>query len=71
MRWPRTASASARGLVALRGGAADRRAAWSPESWRRDHTLRSAMHHSVVWYFQRIAERLGASRESEYLRRLS
>jgi beta-lactamase class D len=39
------------------------------ESWRRDHTLRSAMHHSVLWYFQRIAERLGATREQEYLDR--
>lgn len=39
------------------------------ESWRRDHTLRSAIHHSVVWYFQRIAERLGPAREQEYLDR--
>lgn len=42
-----------------------------PESWRHDHTLGSAMRHSVVWYFQRIAQRLGANRESEYLHRLS
>jgi len=42
-----------------------------PESWRHDHTLGSAMRHSVVWYFQRIAKRLGASRENEYLHRLS
>jgi beta-lactamase class D len=39
------------------------------ESWRRDHTLASAMHFSVVWYFQRIATRLGMDREREYLRR--
>lgn len=45
--------------------------AWPRESWLRDHTLRSAMHYSVVWYFQRIAERLGAARESEYLNRFS
>jgi beta-lactamase class D len=43
---------------------------WSRESWRRDHTLHSAMHHSVLWYFQALAERLGAIRESEYLHRL-
>ena len=30
---------------------------WPPSS-RRDHTLASALRNSVVWYFQRIAERL-------------
>jgi beta-lactamase class D len=40
------------------------------EAWRRDHTLASAMRYSVVWYFQRIAERLGMGREEFYLRRL-
>jgi beta-lactamase class D len=45
--------------------------ATSRELWRRDHTLRSAMHYSVLWYFQRIAERLGPARESEYLHRLA
>jgi len=40
------------------------------ETWRRDHTLASAMRYSVVWYFQRIAERLGMSGEEFYLRRL-
>jgi beta-lactamase class D len=40
------------------------------EAWRRDHTLASAMRYSVVWYFQKIAERLGMSREEYYLRRL-
>jgi beta-lactamase class D len=38
-------------------------------AWRRDHTLASAMRFSVVWWFQRVAERLGATREREYLRR--
>jgi beta-lactamase class D len=32
------------------------------ERWRRDHDLASAMRDSVVWYFQRIAERLGIER---------
>ena len=41
----------------------------SYESWRRDHTLASAMRYSVVWYFQRIAEKLGMAREREYLER--
>ncbi len=40
------------------------------EVWRRDHTLASAMRYSVVWYFQKIAERLGMGREEFYLRRL-
>ncbi|OLE78143.1 MAG: hypothetical protein AUF76_19870 [Acidobacteria bacterium 13_1_20CM_2_65_9] len=39
------------------------------ESWRRDHTLASAMRNSVVWYFQRIAEKLGMARERDYLKR--
>jgi beta-lactamase class D len=44
-------------------------AALSLESWRRDHTLRSAMRYSVVWYFQRVAEKLGLAREREYLKK--
>jgi beta-lactamase class D len=39
------------------------------ESWRRDHTLASAMRYSVLWYFQRIAEKLGMARERDYLKR--
>ena len=42
-----------------------------PDSARRDHTLASAIRHSVVWYFQRVAERLGAGRERAYLQRLA
>jgi beta-lactamase class D len=38
------------------------------ESWKRDHDLASAMRDSVVWYFQRIAERLGLDREKAYLK---
>jgi beta-lactamase class D len=38
-------------------------------AWRRDHTLATAMRYSVVWYFQRIAEKLGADRERDYLKR--
>jgi beta-lactamase class D len=41
------------------------------DAWRRDHTLATAMRYSVVWYFQRIAERLGPAREREYLERLN
>jgi beta-lactamase class D len=42
-----------------------------PISSRRDHTLASAVRHSVVWYFQAVALRLGAEREREYLRRFA
>ena len=38
------------------------------ERWKRDHDLASAMRDSVVWYFQRIAERMGIEREREYLK---
>ena len=40
------------------------------EVWRRDQTLASAMRYSAVWFFQRVAERLGTGREEFYLRRL-
>jgi len=38
------------------------------ERWKRDHDLASAMRDSVVWYFQRLAERLGIDRERAYLK---
>ncbi|HYN07377.1 MAG TPA: penicillin-binding transpeptidase domain-containing protein [Vicinamibacterales bacterium] len=40
-----------------------------PESARRQHTLATAIRHSVLWYFQRVAERLGPDREAAYLRK--
>jgi beta-lactamase class D len=42
-----------------------------PESARRDHTLATAIRHSVLWYFQRIAQRLGPDRERAYLQRFN
>ncbi len=38
-----------------------------PATWKRDHTLATAMRHSVVWYFQRVATMLGNDRERVYL----
>jgi beta-lactamase class D len=32
------------------------------DSWNRDHDLPSAMKHSVVWYYQEVARRVGAAR---------
>jgi len=40
------------------------------EQWNRDHDLRSAMKHSVVWYYQEIARRVGEKRYREWLERL-
>lgn len=40
------------------------------DSWKRNHTLSSAMRDSVLWYFRELAKRLGLSREQEYLNRL-
>ncbi|MDP8246320.1 MAG: penicillin-binding transpeptidase domain-containing protein [Candidatus Hinthialibacter antarcticus] len=37
------------------------------KSWERDHNLYSAIENSVVWYFQRIAEKVGYEKEREYL----
>ena len=39
-------------------------------SWDRDHTVLSAMKPSVLWFFQRIAPRVGATRMHEWLLRL-
>lgn len=39
-------------------------------AWNRDHTLRSAYAHSVVWVYQDLARRIGIERELRYLRRL-
>jgi beta-lactamase class D len=38
-----------------------------PETWKRNHTLATAMRYSVVWYFQRVASLLGPDRERDYL----
>ncbi|MDI1431065.1 penicillin-binding transpeptidase domain-containing protein [Polyangium sorediatum] len=36
-------------------------------TWNRDHSLATAMWHSTVWYFQRIAEQVGEPRYRAYL----
>lgn len=38
-------------------------------SWDADHTVLSAMRPSVVWFFQRLAPRIGAERMRGWLRR--
>ena len=42
-----------------------------PPSARRAHTLATAMKNSVVWYFQKIALRLGPEREVSYLKKFN
>ena len=44
------------------------RQAWWPASWARNHTLRTALPNSVVWYFQEIARRIRPERMQAYLR---
>ena len=40
------------------------------EEWNRDHDLRSAMKHSVVWYYQELARRVGPARTREWVEAL-
>ncbi len=37
------------------------------DSWERDHNLRTAIYHSVVWFFQGTARAIGPERMTEYL----
>jgi beta-lactamase class D len=43
---------------------------WWPAVWARDHTLQSALEHSVVWYYREVAEMVGPEREQAYLEAL-
>jgi beta-lactamase class D len=36
-------------------------------AWNRDHTLRSAIKDSVVWYYQELARRVGPERMQQYV----
>jgi beta-lactamase class D len=38
--------------------------------WDRDHTVLTAMKPSVLWFFQRIAPRIGAERMRQWLERM-
>jgi len=40
-----------------------------PKEWARDHTLKSAIQNSVVWYFQSVARNIGSESMTEYLSR--
>jgi beta-lactamase class D len=36
-------------------------------SWIRDHTLKTAIQNSVVWYYQELARRVGTERMQQYI----
>jgi beta-lactamase class D len=40
---------------------------WWPATWARDHTLRTALPASVVWFYQEMVRRIGAERMQQYL----
>lgn len=40
---------------------------WWPASWLEDHTLRTALPNSVVWFYQEIARRIGHARMQAYV----
>lgn len=35
--------------------------------WNQDHTLKTAFQHSVIWYYQELARRLGREQMQEYV----
>jgi beta-lactamase class D len=45
------------------------REGWWPAAWSQDHTLRTALPSSLVWYFQELARRIGPERLQAYLER--
>jgi beta-lactamase class D len=40
------------------------------ESWNQDHSLRSAFKESAVWYFQKLASKVGRERLDEYVHQM-
>nr|AIA11267.1 ClassD_beta_lactamase [uncultured bacterium] len=47
---------------------------WNQEPlshWAQDHTLRSAIRYSVVWYYKELALRVGGTRMQKYVRALN
>ena len=55
-------------VLAWDSAAAPRRD-WWPAPWSRSHDMRSAFAHSVVWYYQELARRIGAERMQRHLDR--
>ena len=45
------------------------RQSWWPTVWGQDHTLKTALPNSVVWYYQELARRVGPERMQSYVDR--
>lgn len=43
------------------------RQSWWPTTWAKKNTLHTALQHSVVWYYQEIARRVGLDRMQSYV----
>lgn len=41
------------------------------DSWEKDHTLRTAIANSVVWYYRELARRIGEEKMNEYIKKIS
>jgi len=41
--------------------------AWWPKEWQSDHSLRSAIKYSVVWFYQEIAKQVGKEKYQSYM----
>jgi beta-lactamase class D len=41
------------------------------ESWEKDHTLRTAITNSVVWYYRELARRIGEEKMKYYLQKIN
>jgi beta-lactamase class D len=41
------------------------------ESWNRDHTLKTAIENSVVWYYRELARRIGEEKMKEYIQKIN
>jgi beta-lactamase class D len=41
------------------------------ESWNKDHTLRTAIANSVVWYYRELARRIGEKKMKEYIQKIN
>ncbi|MGQ4648764.1 class D beta-lactamase [Lyngbya aestuarii] len=40
---------------------------WWPREWQSDHSLRSAIKYSVVWFYQEIAKQVGKEKYQKYM----
>lgn len=42
-----------------------------PESWAKDQSLRTGLQNSVVWFYQKIAEKIGKEKYQEHLSKIN